>query len=297
MRASSLSNAKVIDVINAHFVPAYLSNEDVLKNPNAPPALRQELMRIRKETLQAKMSAGTVHVYLLDPDGHPVGSQHVAVASKVEELTALLEKTIARLKVPAGPTLVPPSSQSTAPRAAADDLIVHVVARNVVRKNAEDVPHKAVLGVTRSGSWGAYPVEDWIVLPKAEWARLVPRGPVAVGNSWEPDRDVVAKVLRHFYPSTENNDVAKNRIDRQELKATVVSVKDDIARARLDVRLRMKHPFYHRDDDNFVEATLLGFLDFEVGTGRVLTWQLVTTEATYGRTHFGVAATTVPARD
>jgi hypothetical protein len=239
------------------------------------------------------MSAGTVHVYLLDPDGRPVGSQHVAVASKVEELTALLERTIERLQVPAGKPIVPPSSQSASPKADAGALVLHLVARNVVRKDGEDVPHKAVLGMTRSGNWGAYPVEDWIILGKAEWSRLVPRGPFAPGMVWDLDRDVTAKVLRHFYPSTENNDVAGNRIDRQELKATVVSVKDGIVRARLDGKLRMKHTFYHRDDDNFAEAQLLGFLDIEARTGRIVNWQLITTDATYGRIRFGVAVRTV----
>jgi hypothetical protein len=154
-----------------------------------------------------------------------------------------------------------------------------------------------VLGTSRSGHWGAYPVEDWIVLSKAEWTRLLPWERTAVGTSWELDREVAAKVLRHFYPSTENNDVAKNRIDRQELKATVVSVKEGVARARLEGRLRMKHPFYHRDDENFVEASLLGFLDYEVGANRIVNWQIVTTEATYGRTRFGVAVRTVAGRE
>ena len=76
-----------------------------------------------------------------------------------------------------------------------------------------------------------------------------------------------------------------------------MSVKGGVVRARLDGRLRMKHPFYHRDDDNFVEATLLGFLDFESGSGRVVNLQLITTEATYGRLHFGVAVRTVAARE
>jgi hypothetical protein len=253
-------------------------------------------LRIRQETGKAKMSAGTVHVYLLDADGRPVGSQHVAVASKVEELTALLEQTIDRLKIPAGKTIVPPSAQSTAPKTDAGAVVLHLVARNVERKGGEDVPRKAVLGATRSGSWGAYPAEDWIVLSKAEWSRLVPKGPFAAGMSWELDKEVTARVLRHVYPSTENNDVSRNRIDRQELKATVLSIKGGIARARLDGSLRMKHTFYHRDDDNFVDATLVGFLDIDTGTGRLVNWQLATTEATYGRFHFGAAVRLVPAR-
>jgi hypothetical protein len=219
------------------------------------------------------MSAGSVHVYLLDEDGHPVGSQHVAEAAKVERLTTLLEQT----------------PQSAAPKADADALVLHLVARNVTRRGGGDVPHKSELGTTGSIGWGSYPVEDWIVLGKAESRRLHPARPAAIGTTWEPDREVMARVLRHFYPSTENNDVSTNRIDRQEVKATVVSVKDGIARARLDGFLRMKHPFYHKDDDNFVDATLLGFLDFDPTTGRVLDLQLATTEATYGRTHFGVA--------
>lgn len=241
------------------------------------------------------MSSGTVHVYLLDPKGRPVGSQHVAVASKVEELTALLEKTIDQLQVPAGKPLLPPSAQSVVPKADPDSLVLHLVARNVERKGGADVPQQSVLGTTRSGNWGAFPVEDWIILSRADWQRLLPATPVAVGTSWELDREAAARVLRHVYPSTENNDVAKNRIDRQELRATVVSVQDGIARARLEGRLRMKHPFYHRDDDNFVDATLLGFLDVAVDRSRIVAWQLVTTEATYGRTRFGVAVRNVPA--
>src|SRR5207249_9023417 len=100
-----------------------VSNEDVFKNSAAPAEIKKEIQRIRIETAKAKMSSGTVHVYLLDPQGHPVGSQHVATASKVEELTALLEQTIDRLKVPAGKTIVPPAPQSVSRTDDADALV------------------------------------------------------------------------------------------------------------------------------------------------------------------------------
>jgi hypothetical protein len=266
-----------------------VSNEDLGKDVNASAEVKKEVRRIYLETLNAKMSAGSVHVYLVDPSGRPVGSQHVAAASKVEELTALLETTVARLKIPAGKTLVPPTPQSGCPRCSPDGLVLHLVARNVTRKNGQDEIHRPVLGETRSGNWGAYPAEDWIVLSKADCARLLPKVRSRIGTSWQLDKEVAGRILKHFYPSSENNDITTNRIDRQELTGRIVSIKDGIARARLDGKLRMKHPFYHKDDDNFVDASLLGSVEFEIGSRRIVTWQLVTTEATYGRIRFGVA--------
>jgi hypothetical protein len=116
---------------------------------------------------------------------------------------------------------------------------------------------------------------------------------------WEVDREVAAKLYLRFYPDTEANDFAENRIDRQSLRAKVVSVADGSARVQLTGELRMKHAFYpHRDDDNFVEATVPGYFDYEIGPRRIRSLRIVTEEATYGsaqRTHyFGVALRSVP---
>ena len=227
------------------------------------------------------MSAGTVHVYILDVDGRPIASQHVATASKVEELTALLETTIDQLEIPAGKTIVPPTCQSVAPKADDGAIMLHLVVRNLGKDGS---PVRPALGSTRNGSWGAYPVEDWITLTRPEWSRLVPKTPIAIGASWQLDNEVGAKLLRRFYPSTENNAADKNRIDVQELKATMVSAH----RARIDGKLRMKHTFYRKDDDLFVDAALLGFLDFD-DAGRIVDLKLITTEASFGRVAFGVS--------
>jgi hypothetical protein len=288
MRASSLSNAAVISLLNRFFVPVYVSNEDYRKDGPAPADERAEYQRIYREALKAKLSTGTVHAYVLTPDGHPFDSLHVAQAAKVEELRAMLERAVAKLKTPEGAPLVRPAPQSVAPRAEADALVLHLTARTLLRKGDDYVPRPSSLGQTRSAGWGSYPQENWIVLPRPAWAKLLPAGAVAVGASWEPDRETAARILTYFYPSTENNNVARNRIDRQELKATVLAVEGGVVRARLDGSLRMKHPFYHKDDDNFVEATVVGVLEFEPGKG-IRTLELVTDRATYGRTIFGVA--------
>jgi hypothetical protein len=185
----------------------------------------------------------------------------------------MLEANVSRFKVPAGPPVVAPRPQSRPPSCGPDCLTLHLVART-----------------TKGGAgWGGPPGEDWIVFDRAALTKLLPAGSVAVGTAWEPDAAVLAKLLTHCYPETENNDISKNRIDEQAVRATVVSVTDGVARARLDGRLRMKHPFYHKDDDRVVNADLLGYVEFDVTRPHVRALRLVTTRATYGRGEFAVA--------
>jgi len=57
----------------------------------------------------------------------------------------------------------------------------------------------------------------------------------------------------------------------------------------------MKHTFYPgRADNNFVNATVAGYLDFEIAPARVRTLRLVTDHATYGVGTFGVAVRSLP---
>jgi hypothetical protein len=278
----------VVTLINRHFVPVYLSNED-LRDGTLPPEERKEVQRINHETLKAKRSAGTVHVYILTPDGVAFDSMHVAEATKVDKLTAMLENDIERLKAPAGEPLVAAKPQSTAPKPGPGELVLHIVARNVVKQGNDLVPTRAKLGETRSGNWGAYPGEDWVTLSAKEVAKLLPTGDAA---SWEIDAGVAERFLTYFYPSTENNDVLKHKFEQLQLNATRVSAKDGVTRARLEGKLAMKHNFYHKEDGNSVTATLTGYLDFDAKQVRTL--RIVTDEASYAKRPFGVALRSVP---
>jgi hypothetical protein len=277
MRAGPLSDLRVISLLNRYFVPVYVSNEDYTPQGAAPPEEKAERNRILRESHQAKLSTGTVHAYVLTPDGHPIDSLHVATASKPERTVAMLEQTIEKLKVPEGKPLIPPVSQAAPPKGGADSLRLHLTAR-----------------VLRGGAWGRFPAENWIVLDREQERKLLPVGAVAVGRSWQLDGDTAAKLLVHFYPATENNDLGKNRIDRQVLTARVVSVEDGVARARLDGSLKMKHPFYHKEDDKVVEASLAGYIDFDPAGQRLRALRLVTERATYGGGTFAVALRSVP---
>lgn len=293
MRASSLANAEVIALLNRYYVPVYISNEDYARAGSAAAQEKAERNRIWQEAAKKGLSSGTVHVYILAPDGGVVDSLHVATASKVDETLALLQRNVDRLKTVAGEPLVPPAPQSACPKTAADCLVLHLTERDLRRQDGDLVPVRPRLGETRSGNWGAFAAEDWIVLARAEWSKLLPGKSTDVGASWDLDREVAARILTHFYPSTENNNVSTNRIDEQLLKATVLSIQDGVVRARLDGRLMMKHSFYHRDDDNFVDATIVGLLEFEPGK-KIHSLQLATVKAMYGRTAFGVVVRSVP---
>jgi hypothetical protein len=271
MRTGPFSSLEVIKRLNTAFVPVFAVNEDY-RNPAAVPKdERDEFQRIYREALDKKFSAGTVHVYVLDPKGQVVGTRHVAEAAKTKSLIAFLDDLTKTLATTPGGPLIEPKPQSRPPKSETGSLVLHLTAR----------------GLGGGGSWDGV-AENWIVFTPTELQRLMQKE-VKAGSSWELDRELSARLLRYVYPVTENNDPAKNEINEQQLKATVISVNDGVAVARLDGRLVMRHDFYHKPDGKTVSTNLLGYIEFEPATGKVKTFRLVTDGATYGGGKFGVA--------
>src|SRR5919202_6864493 len=108
MRTGPFSDSKVIERLNAYFVPVYAVNEDYRDKGSAPAGERAEYQRIYREALAKKFSAGTVHVYVLDPDGTVTGTLHVAEAAKTDKLLDLLDRTAERLRLRPGKPLARP---------------------------------------------------------------------------------------------------------------------------------------------------------------------------------------------
>jgi hypothetical protein len=278
MRAGPLADADVIASLNRYYVPVYVSNEDYEKDGPAPAAEKAERNRVWSDALKAGKPSGTVHVYLLDGDGKLLDSMHVAEAAKPGKLLAMLKATAGDQKVLGGKPVVAPTCQSSHPDCADGDVVLHLTARGTGR-----------------GSWREFPSENWIVLDKEARKSLLPPEGAAEGTTWDVSKEAAARVLTYFYPQTENNDVSKNRIDDAALQATVVSVKDGVLRARLDGLLKMKHTFYpHKDDDNRVDASVVGYVDVDLGKQRVKSLRLVTDKATYAGEKFDVAARLEP---
>ncbi len=272
MRAGPLSNSKVIALLNRSFVPVYAVNEEYAPKGPAPAEEKAERERIFKEGYEHHWSVGTVHVYVLRPDGHLFGTLHVAEAARGENLLALLEQAVGELKPASGPPVVPPAPQSRQPACEKDSLTLHLVARSLDGR----------------GAWSDFPVEDWIVLSHAETQKFLGPERFATVTAWDIDNEIATKLLTHFYPATENNDVTKNKFERESLRATVVASDGGVARARIDGGLKMEHWFYHKPDGKFVEATVVGFVDFDPARKEIRSLRLVTDEATYGGGKFAI---------
>ena len=278
MRTGPFSQTKVIEKLNAYFVPVYLAQEDLAADGAAPPADKAEYQRIFREALAQGLSTGTVHVLLIAPDGKPLDSLHVANAAKTETLLAMLDRTIEKLKLEPGKPLVVPKPQSSPPTSQEGSLVLHLTSQSL----------------RGGGSWDGIS-ENWIVYEPKEILRLLPPGVPSAGDQWQIDPQLAARLLTHVYPVTENNDVTQNKILEQSLSGRIVSREGSRVLARLDGRLKMRHNFYYKDDGNTVEATLAGYVEFDAGERpQIRSLKLATVKASYGGGEFGVAVRLAP---
>lgn len=260
MRAGPLSNTNIIALLNQYFVPVYVVNEDYARKGPAPAEEKAELQRIFKEGHAAQKSVGSVHVYILNPEGSLIDSMHVAEAAKPKNLSAMLRKTVDELKLRPSDPVAKVRPQSTAPVCEPGSLVLHLVSRSVDGR----------------GAWTDFPVENWIVLSAGEQQTLLAPDPAPT--------EVFTKLLRHFYPATENNDVKKNRFDEVSVSTSISKT-----RARYAGRFKMAHSFYHRDDGKSVEADFVGYADFDPATRKIIALRITTRQATYNGGQFAVA--------
>jgi hypothetical protein len=278
MRAGPLSDKRVVELLNRYFVPVYTSNEDYSSRGGASKEEKAERERIFKAGYAAKKSVGTVHVYIVAPNGDLVDSMHVAEAAKATKLIDLLEKAVADLNVKAAEPVVKPRPQSERPVCDPNCVTLHLTARSLDGR----------------GAWTEIPGENWIVLSPADQEEFTGRRQqVQVGERREIAPETSQKILTHFYPATENNDASKNRFLGQKLTATVTSVNGSSARARIDGNFRMEHSFYHKPDGKIAEGPVIGFVDFTPANRRVTGLHLLSEKAAYGGGTFAVAVRSI----
>jgi hypothetical protein len=268
----------VIELLNQYYVPVTSSNESVEGNGSASPDEKAERRRIYNDFYTKGLGVGDVHVYILGPDRSSVGGLGIGNALEPEKMIQMLEAMAQKLHIAGGPPVIKPRPRSVPPTNDAASMVFHLTARG-----------------NRTGSWREFPSENWVVLSGPESKQLLPTGAAALGTSWEVPPDIAKKFYQWFYPQTEDTSITnRSRIDQQSMRMTVVTLENGMARARIEGALRMKHSYYPgRDTDEFVNATVLGFMDFDVVQQRIQRLRVVTEKAIYGQEAFGVALRSV----
>lgn len=286
----------MIEWLNRRFVPVYASNEDYREGGSAPDAEKALFDRIYREGDSLGLEVGAVYAAVLDPQGRPFDSLIISRACDVALFKAMLQRAAQRLPVTPGEPLVAPASQVRAPKAEPGELVIHVSARYL-----EAGPRGPMrlsdpgFGQTQNASWQASPAESFIVLTNEEWATFLPPSGARPGTNWIPDPDVAAKILTHFYPTTEQNDLSRNVIEESVMAASVCADGWDEVLVRLDGRLRMQHPRFNHETNGQLYADFIGYV---VVKGRTVErFRMATGRARYLEYDFGVAAESVQTAD
>ena len=252
-------------------MPVTSSNEEAEEGGTGPPAEKAARKRIYLDFYGRKLGIGDVHVYVVGPDGTSIGGLDINSANDSEKMAAFLTKVTAQLHTEPGPPAVTPHAQSSAPGAAADSMILHLVSRSLA-----------------GGSWHEFPAENWIVLSRAEWGQLLPVDALALKLSWEVPRPVAVKLAEWIYPQNEEKtQVNRSRVDVATFRMTVVTLENGLARARMEGKVRLKHSFYPGGGaENYADSELAGFVDIDVAQRRIQRLRMVTTKAIYAGGEF-----------
>jgi hypothetical protein len=264
----------VINTINSAFIPVYIATEDYGEgssgtSPEEKAARSKMLKEAWREKTDRLFMTSDAACFVIDPKTeqcvHAIRLPDLLDSQKVLDM---LNGVIQEFHVVKGNTVIAPK-----PQVGAEEPI----------KEGEIELHLLNRYIPPGGTWKQLPAEDWIVLARDEWQKLLPPGDAKVGLTYSVDKEVSDKILLNFYPPSSNRVPETNRIDSPAMKATVVSVKNGVARVRLDNQLKMKHHFLPaKDDSKFVEATVVGFADVDLTARQIKDVQMVTEKATYG---------------
>jgi RNA polymerase sigma-70 factor (ECF subfamily) len=275
LRAGSLADPRVIDLLNAHFVPLYVSNLDYGDRGSAPAEERTDLRRIWQEAHDAGMPVGMDWLFMLDPaSGHVQGTMDLPKATR-EKFAGWLD---AHRRTPRGGPMIRPTPQSLPPPTAPDDLVLHVTARYLDGKGEIEKARRV---------YHEYPAEDWVVLSAPQWRGLL--------SSGEVDPAQARRLLARFHPldiSVGHDPDDRNRYEETSLRVTVLSR----SFARIEGRLRMERSFNQLTNlvDRPLRATVKGYLEFDADRTKILSLRMVAEDGTYGSERFGIAIRSVP---
>jgi hypothetical protein len=262
MRASSLSNKEVIELLSKHFVPVLVAKDESrdIKHTEADKA---ELLRISRECQKRKLTAGTVCVYIIHPDGAVLGTLLVQKASKPENLVPFLKEIVEKEK--------PPARDAEPVRASA--------ARKPIEPKGDGTVRLHVITRFEGGRKNYGLSEDWIELTPEEWTAFLPASAAKPGTSWNVSEKVTEKLFRCFYPPGPNWDMRQSKVLKSELTATLSADSSKEAEVSLRGSVELSYPFAGKGTDGKVTAKLVGLVRGSPKEKTITSFTIVSEEA------------------
>jgi hypothetical protein len=261
MRASSLSDDRIIDLLSKYFVSVWLSTDDY-ELEKKDQAEADEYMRYRRLAKDQGLAAGNVQIYLILPDGKLLTTMHIAQASKPEKFEALLKDTIDQYKLQ--PREVAKKTNTAARPRPKDDtkdaLVFHIAARHLGPR----------------ANWGL--AENWVTLDRKNWATFVPRDP-KVGSTWEIRPETARKLFMHFYPPGPNYKTGNGAIEESSLTAKVTAVEKGRALVTFTGDVKMSHNLATREGGGAIKSKITGYALVDTAQGKLTELALITESA------------------
>ena len=274
MRASSLSNSRVVELLERYFVPVRYS-VDGYERAKGESASAKEWQRIRDSAKLKGFARGTVCVYVLGATGEVVESLSVEKALERDNLAALLSRSVTALSMkPRSDEVVlknrvPRSASMNGP--AGRGRILHVWSR------AEG--SDAALGLAH----------DRIEFRDEELISVLPPQGKVIGDSWQVSPEVTSRMYIYFFPPMKNYDVKTSRIVKLGLTATLNRNAAGEEQVNLEGTLEMDHPQRIAErpasagqfTNGRVAVKLFGVVAMDAKRRRVTSLRLASSEASY----------------
>ena len=262
MRASSLSNKEVTELLSRYFVPV-LSARDDSRNVQPSKEDQVELLRIARECQKNKLEAGSVCVYILRPDGSVAATQLVQKACKPDQLIPLLKSIVAKEKIKPSQSKARAAARRPMDRKSTGGALLHIWTRFE--------GNRADYGTS----------EDWVELTAADCAALAPPADAKDGAAWTIPPSVVEKLARFFYPPGPNWDHRLGKVLKAELSATLAASTERHQELTLRGKAERTHPFAGAGTDGTVSTKLAGFARWDRQKKVFTALAIVSEDATY----------------
>lgn len=265
MRASSLSDKRVIELVSRYFVPAWLSRDNYQLDTRSK-AEWEEIRRIDRDKQKRGLKGGTVCVYVLAADGAVLATLPVHQAHDPKNLVPFLKQIVDKEKLE-------PRRAAAVRASAAPPKAVHAHADGTV------VLH---VRTKYEGPRAGYGVsEDWAELTPEECKGFLPSGNVRAGAARQVPEEVVDKLFQYFYPPGPNWKSKDSTVLKRALTATVVSATAKEVRIGLRGSVVLSHPFGDKDTPGKVTAKLVGVLHYDPANKTITSFVMASEDAVF----------------